>query len=162
MRQRGLFVIAALEVLGGFAGLAIASQMALRSVSMPVAALVFSLAALPMLLSLRAGQLLWNGHQNGARLSILLQVCQLPVIQFGAMKYNFFIGARLALLWMNADVYPRVDLGAVLTVQVAGEQAPPVIGLNIVAMWAVWYLWRASRAKELPPNSGDEIARAAA
>jgi hypothetical protein len=162
MKRRGRAVIAALEVLGGFAGLVIASQLALRSVSIPLAALVFSVAALPMLLSLRAGQLLWKGQRHGKVLSIVVQACQLPVLQLGAFKYNFFVGARLALLWMSSDLYPRVDLGAIITVQVAGAEAPPVIGINVVALWAIWYLWRALRIKELPPQPANEIARAAA
>jgi hypothetical protein len=162
MRQRGLIVIAGLEVLGGFAGLAIASQMALGSISIPRATLVFSLPALPMLLSLRPGQLLWTGQPRGRGLSLLVQACQLPVLQIGALKYNFFVGARLALLWMTSDVYPRVDLGALLTVQWSGTEAPTVVGINVVALWAIWYLWRVRPSKVLPPRPSAEIARAAA
>jgi hypothetical protein len=76
----------------------------------------------------------------------------LPVLQIGVIKYNFFVGARLALLWMASDVYPRVDLGAVLTLQFAGSDAPTIVGINVVALWAVWYLWRMARSEELPPN----------
>jgi len=162
MKQRGLVVIAALEVVGGFAGLAIASQMALRSISIPSAALVFSLVALPMLLSLRAGQLLWKRQPRGRALSLFVQACQLPVLQIGVIKYNFFVGGRLALLWMASDVYPRVDLGAVLTLQFAGSAAPTIVGINVVALWAVWYLWRIARSEALPPKPAEEIARAAA
>jgi uncharacterized membrane protein YdfJ with MMPL/SSD domain len=81
MRRRGIVVISGLEIVGGFAGLAFASQLALQSTSIPLAALVFSLAALPMLLSLRAGQLLWQGRSSGRALSILVQLCQVPVVQ---------------------------------------------------------------------------------
>jgi hypothetical protein len=120
------------------------------------------MAALPMLLSLRAGQLLWKGQRNGTLLSLIVQACQMPVLELGAFKYNFFVGARLALLWMNSDLNLRVDLGATLTVQVAGAEAPPIVGINVVALWAIWYLWRALRIKEPTPQPADEIARAAA
>jgi hypothetical protein len=162
MKQRGLAVIAALEVVGGFAGLVVASQMALQSISVPIAALVFSLVALPMLLSLRAGQLLWQGQRNGKVLSLVVQLLQLPVIQIGALKYNFFVGARLAFLWITSDVYPRVDFGATLTVQVAGAVAPTVIGINVLALWALWYLWRRVPTEDLTRETVEKIAPAAA
>ena len=142
MKRRGAVIIAALEVVGGFAGLAIASQLALKSISLPAAALVFGLVGLPMLLSLRAGQLLWKGEARGRALSMLVQLCQLPVVQLGAFRYDFFVGGRLALLWKTSDVFPRVDLGAGLSMQFSGPELPTAVGVNLVALWALWYLWR--------------------
>ena len=150
MKRRGVLVIAVLEIGGGFAGLVLASQAAMQSLSLPAAVLMFSLAGLPMLLSLRAGQLLWKGVPRGRQLSILLQLCQVPIVSLGTYRYEFFVGGRLALAWIEVDVFPRVDLGARLSVQMAGADLPTVLGVNVLALWAAWYLWRLAPANIEP------------
>jgi hypothetical protein len=161
MRRRGVIIIAALEVVGGFAGLAITSQLALRSLSFPAGAALFGMLGIPMLLSLRAGQLLWKGKASGRALSIFVQACQVPIVQVAAFHYEFFVGARVGLVWKSADLFTPLDLGAGATVQFSGEALPMTLGVNLLALWALWYLWRASPDATLAPDRTEEIARAA-
>jgi hypothetical protein len=161
MRRRGVTVIAALEVVGGFAGLAIASQLAFNALSFPAGAALFGMLGVPMLLSLRAGQLLWNEKARGRALSIFVQACQIPVVQVAAFHYEFFVGARVGLLWKSAGLFTPLNLGAGASVQFAGEALPTILGVNLLALWALWYLWRASPDPTLAPGRADEIARAA-
>jgi hypothetical protein len=161
MRRRGVALIAALEVVGGFAGLAIASQLAFKSLSVPAGAALFGMLGIPMLLSLRAGQLLWKGKASGRALSIFVQACQVPIVQVAAFHYEFFVGARVGLLWKGADLFTPLNLGAGASIQFAGDALPTTTGVNLLALWALWYLWRASPDQTLAPGRAEEIARAA-
>ena len=90
-------VIAALEILGGGAGLIVSTLLPLLNSSLKLSPNLVALNIL-FLLSIIAGVYLWRNHKFGFHLSVFLLVLQIPQFALGGISYQFISGISITPL----------------------------------------------------------------
>jgi hypothetical protein len=146
--------IAAIEIAGGFLGMALASTSA-TSPGLNLFHRVWTgLLGIPFALCAYAGRALWLDQSRGYLLSALVQAAQLVAWSSPNLLYVFYCGGQLGAWLGGENLLPQWGLGSRLTLNVvAGPGGDALVGVNLVAVWALAYLALAWRAKTRAPVS---------
>jgi hypothetical protein len=147
--------IAALELAGGFVGMALAST----SVTAPGLNLIqrvfVGLLGVPFAISVYAGRALWSGQPRGYPLSLLVQAAQVPTWSSHSVLYVFYCGAQFGAWFGKAGPAPMWGLGSRFTLNVLDYPRGEALGLNFLAICALTLLtldWWATRTSAVAPG----------
>ena len=142
-------LVAALEIAGGFLGMAIASSSAAASGLSLLQRLLIGSIGIPFALCAYAGRELWFDLPRGYPLSILVQALQIPAYSSGSMLYVFYCGAQFGVWIGKTGLASMWGLGSRYTLAWMDQPRGEAVGLNFLAMVALAALvieWVASRS----------------
>jgi hypothetical protein len=132
--------IAAFEFVGGFVGMALASNSAAAPGLSIFHRVLVGLLGLPFALSVYAGRALWLGESRGYLLSMLVQAAQVFAWSSPYVLYMFFCGAQLGAWFGTGGVTLLWGLGSRFTLNVVAYPRAEGIGVNLLALWALGHL----------------------
>jgi hypothetical protein len=143
--------IAAIEILGGFAGMGLTSSLAMGEGLILAQRIMVSSIGVPFALAAYAGRALWLDQDKGYWLSMAVQAAQVPAWSSPAALYVFYCGGQLGAWFGRTTLAPRLGLGSHLTLSWSHQARGVAFGLNFLALWAFWQLargWSVRKAKE--------------
>lgn len=160
-------IIAVLQIAGSLlaAVYLLSSDPPWTSATVPIARRVLQgLAYLFFALAFYAGVRLWRGERSGARLSLILQAVQVPIVAIGTLRYELFVGFQMGVLLEWPIVRMIVAPGGGFDVSLNhsyGEVRPFSIGVNLIALVSAFYLARYQRAgmESLKYNVRPDVGR---
>jgi hypothetical protein len=129
--------VAALEIAGGFIGMAIASSSAAAPGLSLIQRLIIGSMGIPFALCAYAGRELWFDLPCGYPLSVLVQALQIPAWSSASLFYIFHCGAQVGLWIGNTGLTPMWGLGSRFTLVLIEQPAGQTLGLNFVAIAAL-------------------------
>ena len=136
MNSQARRLVAALEIAGGFIGIAIASSSAAGPGLSLLQRLIIGSMGIPFALCAYAGRELWFDLPRGYPLSVLVQALQIPAWSSASLFYIFHCGAQVGVWIGNTGLTPMWGLGSrfTLVIEHHGGQA---VGLNFLAIAAL-------------------------
>lgn len=140
-------IVAILQIVGGFYGLATTLLRLVSGVPGGVALLQLVCVLLLSTLALIAGVLLLEGHASGERLSRIVQALQIPLIATPWLSYAWHVGASVPLRFRFGR---EVSVGVDWSVPTQGFRlaldgpGTAVLGVNLLAL-ALWLVLRFAR-----------------
>jgi len=137
MIPRGRRLVAALEIAGGFTGMAIASSSAVASGLSLLQRLIIGSMGIPFALCAYAGRELWFDLPRGYPLSILVQALQIPAWSSPSLFYIFHCGAQAGVWIGNTGLVPMWGLGSRFTLVLVEHPWAEAVGLNFLAVAAL-------------------------
>jgi hypothetical protein len=137
MIPRGRRLVAALEIAGGFIGLAIASSSAAGPGLSLLQRLIIGSMGIPFALCAYAGRELWFDLPRGYPLSVLVQALQIPAWSSASLFYIFHCGAQVGVWIGNTGLTPMWGLGSRFTLVLIEQPAGQTVGLNFLAIAAL-------------------------
>jgi hypothetical protein len=159
MNRRILKLIAAVQIVGGFVGMALASGSAVGSRLNLLDRIFTGSLGIPFALCAVAGRDLWLDRPRGYLLSVLVQAAQLFAWSSPNVLYVFHCGAQLGVWLGKAAVAPLWGLGSRLTLNVIEWPRGEAVGINFLALATLGYLIWAT-ARRAPGARGLEEAGA--
>jgi hypothetical protein len=130
-------IIAALEMVGGVAGVGLVAWWLSAA---PVNALTILLAPIPVgiyVLSLAAGVALWRGSPFGRRASIVVQLIQLPKLVSPQLIFMFSFGLDLWVHYLRSAEFANLGfefrLLAFNQLFINAQGAPVGLGISVIA-----------------------------
>ena len=130
-------MVAALEIAGGFVGMAVASSSAAASGLSLLQRLIIGSIGIPFALCAYAGRELWFDLPRGYPLSVLVQALQIPAWSSASMLYLFHCGAQLGVWIGKTGLAPMWGLGSRVTFILAEHPRGEALGLNFLAIAAL-------------------------
>jgi hypothetical protein len=126
--------VAALEIAGGFIGLAIASSSAAGPGLSLVQRLIIGSMGIPFALCAYAGRELWFDLPRGYPLSVLVQALQIPAWSSASLFYIFYCGAQVGVWIGNTGLAPMWGLGSRFTLVLIEHSGGQAVGINVLAV----------------------------
>ncbi|MFL5448794.1 MAG: hypothetical protein ACJ8AX_09615 [Gemmatimonadales bacterium] len=130
-------VVAALEIAGGFVGMAVASSSAAASGLSLLQRLIIGSIGIPFALCAYAGRELWFDLPRGYPLSLLVQALQIPAWSSASMLYLFHCGAQYGVWIGKTGMAPMWGLGSRFTLVLMDHPRGEALGLNFLAIVAL-------------------------
>jgi hypothetical protein len=152
----GARFVSFLLIAGGILGILAAIQMTIhfghehrpdRVVVPVISVIVFGWGAIK-------GIALWRGHPSGYRWAKLLFVLQIPALCVGRLTYEFSTGMSARVLFGHSNRRFGADIGSSLNFLISPEPLGWMLGMNLVAVVVVFYLFRVSRHKVVNDRLG--------
>lgn len=156
-------IIAAIELVGAVLtavvlGSEVAASWRQRSVLYDgwdlIAVFLFAACAL----GLWAGQSLWRDRPLGYKLSIATQALQLPLVMSSSVNYALMFGVGawvyVAREGGNWGVETKFRVGELYRFSVGGIAESVEVGVNVVACYFLYRLWRTLRKASQPLRVG--------
>ena len=137
MMPRARRLVAALEIAGGFIGMAVASTSAAASGLSLLQRVIIGSIGIPFALCAYAGRELWFDLPRGYPLSLLVQALQLPAYSTASMLYLFHCGAQFGVWIGKTGLAPMWGLGTRFTLELMDHPRGEAVGLNFLAMAAL-------------------------
>ncbi len=150
---RRLFLI--LSIGGGFAGFTITSVQLIEGTHPLIFYVLSVVACLAYLQGVVAGLRLVENEPDGLRLLFWYNVAQIPVLTSPVLSYLFWAGASLNITLGSNGVKWFAGYGG--RWQIGLFQFGDLtfaVGVNFVALWAAWYLWKLRQRQPLYPPPG--------
>jgi hypothetical protein len=111
-------------------------------------------------LAISAGVLLWRDRPSGYGFSIVTQALQVPLLMSFPFNFSLMLGVGLWLYVSQSDgvwaVETKFRFGETYRFSVGGSGSSFEIGVNLVACYFMYLLWRA--AARHAAGSGDHSA----
>jgi hypothetical protein len=111
-------------------------------------------------LAISAGVLLWRDRPSGYGLSIVVQALQVPLLMSSFLNFSLMLGLGLWFYVSRSDgswgVEAKFRFGETYRFSVASAGGSFEIGVNLVACYFIYLLWRA--VARSAPGSGDHSA----
>lgn len=137
-------LLAGALVVGGVIGILVAAS-AISSpggISPFTPIVVLSLATFGA--SVWTGWALWRGHPRGRDLATALFALQIPYVSAAGLTYQFFTVAALRIaVVFDGELSGSVEFGAFFALVLNSVPGGGYVGVNVLAIGAVWYLLRA-------------------
>ena len=155
MNPRLRKLIAAIEILGGFAGMGLTSTLAMGGGLTLTQRIMVSTLGVPFALAAYAGRALWLDQDKGYWLSMAVQAAQIPAWSSPGALYVFYCGGQLGAWFGRSTLAPMLGLGSHLTLSWSDQARGDAFGLNFLALWAFWQLargWMVGQATESPAS----------
>src|SRR6187549_2181202 len=130
-------LVAAMEIAGGFVGMAIASSSAAASGLSLLQRLIIGSIGVPFALCAYAGRELWFDLPRGYPLSVLVQALQIPAWSSASMLYLFHCGAQFGVWIGKTGLAPMWGLGSRFTLVLVEHPRGEALGLNFLAIAAL-------------------------
>ncbi len=151
MTDRVRRTIAMLQMAGGLVGMWLTSSLALGALPNVIAAVGLGVIGIPFFAAFWAGRLLWTSAPRSVGACTVVQLLQIPILQNGGIAYSFHAGLLIALQ-VGAASPLQLHLGSVLDAHLDSEARPMALGINFVAVWAVWHLSKGLRPPRPTPT----------
>jgi hypothetical protein len=153
----GARFVSVLLMAGGLLGIFVSIQMAVhfahesRTDRFVVAALSIPLFAwcMPVAVSL------WRGNPRGYRWATILFAAQIPAFCISRLTYEFSTGASGRIMFGHSSHRFGANIGSSLNLLVSPEPPGWMVGINLVAIVVVIYLWTLTRRARSAATSHD-------
>lgn len=152
--EASLKAVALLLLVGGVAGVAIGIWTAIKVIregSSNGVLAVIGCIVLAFGLCVWTGTELWQKKRRAYRWAQILLLAQIPDLSFPGFAYQFYTGLTLCLAWMretSSTVGFQFELGSAINFRISSEVENFVLGVNIVAILALYLLERSRGAFE--------------
>lgn len=151
-----LKLIAAVQIVGGFVGMALASGSATGPNLNLLQRIFTGSLGIPFALCAYAGRDLWLDRPRGYLLSVVVQAAQLFAWSSHGVLYVFHCGAQLGVWLGKTAVAPLWGLGSRLTLNVLQWPRGEAVGINFLALFTLGYLvW--AMARQAPASRRLEV-----
>jgi len=74
-------------------------------------------------------------------LSFLLQALQVVHIAYERAEYSIYSGASYYIAFVPPTLRQSFNIGSGVDIKLTSEYVEPTFALNLVALWAAWYLF---------------------
>ena len=150
-RSIGLRAISILLILGGIAGIAVALWTEANTVIL--SHMIFlACAFLVFGWSIWVGFDLWKGKPQSYKWAQVLFLMQIPSVSFHGFSYQFYLGLVFSLSFTRetaSKLNVEFELGSLLNFQVSAGIETLIVGVNVIAVAALIYLFRISPQRAL-------------
>jgi hypothetical protein len=99
---------------------------------------------------------LWRGIPSGYRWAKLLFVLQIPAVCVSRLTYEFSTGMSARVLFGNSNRRFGADIGSSLNLLISPEPLGWMLGINLVAVLVVIYLYTVTREGARSGRSHDD------
>jgi hypothetical protein len=131
--------------LGGLLGLGLILDAAPRGSSLPAQWLLWAIVVLLVAFAILAGILLWRGSPWGPPLAMWALLLQIPHFEANGFQYWFYTTASItAFLSTDGNLGVTAAWGTSFQLWLGREVDPTIIGVNLVAAFALYTLYRTS------------------
>jgi hypothetical protein len=97
--------------------------------------------------SVVTGVLLWRGKPRGFQWATFLFALQVPVFGLSRVVYEFSTFFSLRVMLGDTSRHVGADIGSSSNLYLSPQPVGMMLGINIIAVIALWYLIRESRRR---------------